>query len=218
MKTVLFDLDGTLLDTLQDLTASVNYTLRALSLPERGKDEVRRFVGNGVKNLIRLILGEENQEKAEFALSLYNEHYALHKADHTSPYEGIRELIAALHGEGRKIAVVSNKPHDAVKSLVREHFPEIEFAIGQQEPLRRKPWPDMLLFAMEEMGEERENCLYVGDSDVDIITAENAGIPCISVTWGFRDPDCLREAGGKIFAENARALYRAIRNADQSSL
>ncbi len=210
MKTILFDLDGTLLDTLTDLSESVNHTMKCLSLPERGKDEVRRFVGNGIRNLIRLATDSEEEALLSKALEIYSAHYTLHANDHTAPYPKIKDLICRLLAEERRVAVVSNKPNDAVLDLVKCHFPQISHAIGQRENLKRKPWPDMLFSIMEEMGEKKENCILVGDSEVDVLTAQNAGIPCISVTWGFREERDLREAGGKIFAHTADELYERI--------
>ncbi len=194
MTGILFDLDGTLLDTLGDLTASVNHTLRFYGLPERSAGEVRSFVGDGAAKLVaRALPGLPGNPPVEEALAVYQAHYDLHFLDRTTPYPGIPELLETVR-KTCPVGIVSNKPHRSVKPLCVQFFPGI-YALGQQEGLPKKPAPDMLFRAMQDLGVER--CIYVGDSEVDIRTAENAQLPCISVTWGFRDEPVLRQAGGR---------------------
>lgn len=194
MTAVLFDLDGTLLDTLDDLTASTNAALSAFSLPPRTRDEVRRFVGNGAERLIRLALpGKETDPPVEEVLKAFREHYNAHCLDRTRPYVGILEALEAL---SMPAAIVSNKPDSAVKPLCSRFFPGIP-AFGETADCPRKPAPDMLFRGLAALGADR--CVYVGDSEVDILTAKNAGVPCLSVLWGFRDKDTLEAAGGTVF-------------------
>ena len=201
MTAVLFDLDGTLLDTLDDLTASTNAALAAFSLPPRTRDEVRRFVGNGAERLIRLSLpGKETDPPVEEVLKAFREHYNAHCLDRTRPYVGILEALEAL---SMPAAIVSNKPDSAVKPLCSRFFPGIP-AFGETADCPRKPAPDMLFRGLAALGADR--CVYVGDSEVDILTAKNAGVPCLSVLWGFRDKDTLEAAGGTVFCRTPEEL------------
>ena len=201
MTAVLFDLDGTLLDTLDDLTASTNAALAAFSLPPRTRDEVRRFVGNGAERLIRLALpGKETDPPVEEVLKAFREHYNAHCLDRTRPYVGILEALEAL---SMPAAIVSNKPDSAVKPLCARFFPGIS-AFGETADCPRKPAPDMLFRGLAALGADR--CVYVGDSEVDILTAKNAGVPCLSVLWGFRDKDTLEAAGGTVFCRTPEEL------------
>ena len=197
MKTgILFDLDGTLLDTLEDLKDSVNYVLRQYGCPERTLEEIRTFVGNGEERLIRLALpGGEEDAKVKAVLADYQAYYATHAQVKTAPYTGILEALRAL-GEKYPIGIVSNKPDIAVKVLCKDYFGDV-YALGEAADCPRKPAPDMVYKGMQQIGVER--CIYVGDSEVDVLTAKNAGVPCLSVTWGFRDEACLRDAGGEYF-------------------
>lgn len=206
--TVIFDLDGTLLNTLDDLADSVNAALRQNGLPERTVDEVRRFVGNGVLNLMRRAIpdGEDNPN-FEQTYADFRAYYAQHCTDKTAPYPGILELLAQLSEQGYKLAVVSNKFDAAVKKLNEQYFAGlIPVAIGEKETVRKKPAPDSVFAAMEELKSDAAHSIYVGDSDVDIETAKNAGIPCISVTWGFRDRDFLQEHGADLYADEAEQI------------
>lgn len=206
--TVIFDLDGTLLNTLDDLADSVNAALRKNGLPERTTDEVRRFVGNGVLNLMRRAIpkGEDNP-KFEQTYADFRAYYAQHCTDKTAPYPGIMALLAELSAQGYKLAVVSNKFDAAVKKLNEQYFAGlIPVAIGEKETVRKKPAPDSVFAAMEELQSDAAHSIYVGDSDVDIETAKNAGIPCISVTWGFRDRAFLQEHGAWLYADAAEQI------------
>ena len=213
-KAVLFDLDGTLLDTLDDLTDSVNVILEKYGFPRRERKEVRSYLGNGSERLMRAAL-PKNINEADFAkyLEEYKVYYEGHKEEKTGPYPGIPELLWELHRRGLKIGVVSNKFDLAVKGLCEKYFsPCIDGAVGEMESagIRRKPAPDMVFAAAEWLGVAIEDCLYVGDSEVDILTAENAGMDCISVCWGFRDEEELREAGAKQLAHTAAELEKII--------
>ena len=200
--TYIFDLDGTLLDTLQDLAASVNYALRQHHMPEHSIDDVRRFVGNGVRRLMERAVPEGAANPAfEATFVTFREYYMEHSLDTTRPYDGILELIHELKQRGCRMAVVSNKMMAATQELVRHFFPDIEVAIGEDEAagIRKKPAPDTVFAAMKRLGEGK--AVYVGDSDVDLATAQNSGLPCISVLWGFRDRDFLLAHGATTFVE-----------------
>ena len=205
--TYIFDLDGTLLDTLQDLATSVNYALRQHRMPEHSIDDVRRFVGNGVRRLMERAVPEGAANPAfEVAFVTFREYYMEHSLDTTRPYDGILELIHELKQRGCRMAVVSNKMMAATQELVRHFFPDIEVAIGEHEAagIRKKPAPDTVFAAMLQLGEG--SAVYVGDSDVDLATARNSGLPCISVLWGFRDREFLLEHGATTFVEQPREI------------
>jgi phosphoglycolate phosphatase len=202
-KVFIFDLDGTLLDTLGDLAASVNYALRTHGMPEHSIDDVRRFVGNGVRKLMeRAVPDGVSNPDFEAAFSTFRQHYMAHSLDTTKPYDGIPEALEALKAEGCRLAVVSNKMMAATQALCRHFFPDtIEVAIGEDEAhgIRKKPSPDTVYAALRSLGVGKDEAVYVGDSDVDIETAANAGLPCVSVLWGFRDRDFLIQHGAKTF-------------------
>ena len=202
-STYIFDLDGTLLDTLADLAASTNYALRKHGMPEHTIDDVRRFVGNGVRKLMeRAVPDGADNPLFDKAFATFRQHYMEHSLDTTRPYEGVPEMLAELHERGCHIAVVSNKMMAATQELCRHFFPDtVEVAIGEHEAagIRKKPAPDTVFAALQSLGVEKYNAVYVGDSDVDIETAANAGLPCISVLWGFRDRDFLIQHGAKTF-------------------
>ena len=202
-NTYIFDLDGTLLNTIEDLAASTNYALREFGMPEHSVDDVRRFVGNGVKKLMeRAVPGGLGNPLFEDAFSAFCQHYLEHGLDTTAPYPGVVELLAELKRRGKNIAVVSNKFYDATVELVHHFFGEyVEVAIGERENIRKKPAPDTVLEAFRLLGVGKEGAVYVGDSDVDVNTAKNSGIPCISVLWGFRDRDFLLKNGAATFVE-----------------
>lgn len=196
-NTYIFDLDGTLLSTLGDLAASCNYALRTNGLPERTIDEVRQFVGNGVKKLMeRAIPGGLDNYKFDKTYADFRQHYMQHNLDTTKPYDGVMEMLEELRKRGKKVAVVSNKFYAATQELCRHFFGDlVPVAIGEREDIRKKPAPDTVLEAMRQLGVTAERAVYIGDSDVDIDTARNSGMPCISVLWGFRDKEFLLEHG-----------------------
>lgn len=200
--TVIFDLDGTLLNTLEDLKDSVNYALREAGMPERSLEEIRCFVGNGVRRLMELsVPGGLDNPEFEKVFQVFKEHYSLHCNDKTGLYPHIEELFKELQERGMKLAIVSNKFHDAVQDLKKQYFAEyISVAIGEKEGIRRKPAPDTVLAALKELGSSRKNAVYVGDSEVDIATAGNVGMDCIAVTWGFRTKEEQKRAGGGVYA------------------
>lgn len=196
-ESYIFDLDGTLLNTLDDLAASCNFALRSFGLPEHSVDDVRRFVGNGVRLLMtRAIPGGEGFAQFEECYACFRQHYLHHNLDTTAPYPGIMDMIAKLNANGKKIAVVSNKFYEATQDLVRHFFgDDIKVAIGERPDIHKKPAPDTVIEALRQLGMPSSTAVYIGDSDVDIDTARNCGMPCISVLWGFRDRDFLIEHG-----------------------
>ena len=204
---VIFDMDGTLLDTIEDLTDSVNHAMTVCGHEAHSIERVKDFVGNGARRLIEQALGgNADTELIEQGLSAFKTHYNAHGTK-TRPYAGILELLHELKDLGIKTAVVSNKFHAAVVPTSEKHFGSLmDIAIGESSEIRRKPAPDTVLKAMNDLGVSKERCVYIGDSEVDIATAKNAGIPCISVTWGYREESYLREVGGNIFAHSTDEL------------
>lgn len=198
-EAIIFDLDGTLLDTLEDLEAAVNAALSFCGLPLRSREEVRLFVGNGIAKLMERAVGER-MDCFEKAFAEFKRYYALHCKEQTKPYHGILELLHILKEKGVKTAVLSNKADFAVKLLAEEYFDGLLMeAVGENEAqgIRKKPAPDALYAVMENL--QTKNAVYVGDSEVDVQTAKNAGVDCICVTWGFRDKACLQACGGRMF-------------------
>lgn len=216
IKAVIFDLDGTLLNTLEDLTGSTNAALQQYSYPTRTIDEVRRFVGNGVKLLMLRALGiEKPEDNADFEdiFAAFRAHYAEHSNDHTRPYDGVLELMERLRDAGIEMAIVSNKLDVAVKQLNEIYFSEyISVAIGENEAagVRKKPAPDTVYAALRELGVTAEESIYIGDSEVDLATAKNSGLPCISVLWGFRDKECLLEHGAQTLCDTPEQVWETI--------
>ena len=203
-NTILFDLDGTLLDTLTDLTASVNYALARVGLPARSRDEVRSFLGDGYKVLMEKACGGADSADA---LKYFTEYYAVHLEDNTAPYPGGTDALAALAAKGRKMAVVSNKGYDAVQVLCGRFFaPHVTLYYGVSDTLKKKPAPDMLLAAMRDLHSDAEDCVMVGDGEPDIAMARAAGIDIISVTWGFRTREPLETAGGTVGLDKTNML------------
>ncbi|MGI6233035.1 MAG: HAD family hydrolase [Prevotella sp.] len=196
-KSYIFDLDGTLLNTLTDLAGSCNYALRTHNMPERTIDEVRRFVGNGVKKLMeRAIPGGLENPQFDDTYATFRKYYLMHSMDHTEPYPGVMEMLRALHDGGKNLAVVSNKFYAATQELVRYFFCDyVQVAIGEREDIRKKPAPDTVMESLRQLRADSSTAVYIGDSDVDIETAHNSGMPCISVLWGFRDRNFLLEHG-----------------------
>lgn len=210
--TVIFDLDGTLLDTLQDLAAAVNHALYQQGYPPRTVQEVCRFVGNGVEKLMRrAVPAGLPEERIMAALAVFKDYYALHNNDATAPYPGIEALLDHLKARGVRMAIVSNKNDPNVKALARLYFPTtISMAVGEGGGVRAKPCPDTVLHVMNTWGCDPSRVLYVGDSDVDIQTARNAGVDCASVCWGFRPEQELRAAGATLLVHTAQELEAVV--------
>lgn len=213
-KTVIFDLDGTLLNTLDDLADSTNYALSKFGYPTRTIEEVRQFVGNGVAKLIERAIPEgKNNPNFEKCLAIFKENYAQNMYNKTAPYNGIIEMLSNLKSKGIKIAVVSNKFDLAVKELCKKYFEGfIDFAAGENEAqgIKKKPAPDTVISVLNEFNFAPEDAVYVGDSDVDIMTAKNSKMPCISVTWGFRDEKFLLENGATILINAPSEIYNHL--------
>lgn len=192
-RAIIFDLDGTLLDTLEDLKDSLNVALDGKGLPGRTLEEVRQFVGNGIHKLIERAVPEGTSgEMVEQVFQDFRSYYLEHCQVKTCAYPGIQELLEDLERQGISVAIVSNKADAAVRELAKIYFPKVRVAIGEREGIARKPAPDSVFEAMRLLGASAEEAFYVGDSDVDIATAKNAGLPCVSVTWGFRGEELLR--------------------------
>jgi len=211
-RTAVFDLDGTLLDTLDDLADSVNFALALNGMPQRSREEVRRFVGNGVARLIHLAVPEGTDAAQEAkCLAEFQAHYLKNMEHKTAPYPGVLELLEALADAGVARAVVSNKFDGAVKGLCRGYFgARIPVAIGESQQVARKPAPDTVFRALAELGADPAGAVYIGDSDVDIQTARNAGLPCISVSWGFRSRDFLTEHGAEPIVDTIAELQALL--------
>lgn len=213
-ENIIFDLDGTLLDTLDDLTDAVNAALDACGLKKRTREEVRCFVGNGIVKLVERAVGENGGAFFEKALAVFKEYYAAHCADKTAPYVGVWELLRELQRRGVKTAVLSNKADFAVKSLASTYFDGLLMAaVGENEAagIRKKPAPDALFAVMEQLSMTAENTAYVGDSEVDIRTAKNAGVDCICVTWGFRERAFMEREGGRVFVSSPAEILRFVK-------
>lgn len=211
-KLAVFDLDGTILDTLDDLTDSLNFALIKSGYPVRTRGEVRNFVGNGIRKLIERGVPKGTSEDA--IINVYTEfsrYYKLHCADKTKPYDGITELLKQLRGAGCMTAVVSNKADYAVRELCKCYFDGMfDCVVGEREGIRRKPSPDSVNEVLSDLNISAGDAVYIGDSEVDILTAENAGIDCISVSWGFKDVDFLGRSGAKTIVSNADEIADII--------
>lgn len=207
-STYIFDLDGTLLDTLTDLAASCNYALQQYGMPQHTIDEVCMFVGNGVKKLMeRAIPNGLDNPQFEDVYQCFRQHYLEHGLDHTAPYAGVMPMLAELKRRKKNIAVVSNKFYKATQELCQHFFGEyVEVAIGEREGINKKPAPDTVLEALAQLGVTNEGAVYIGDSDVDIATAKNCHMPCISVLWGFRDKEFLLRSGASTFISSPDQL------------
>ncbi len=203
-----FDLDGTLLDSLLDLYLSTNHALSLMGFPQRTREEVRRFVGNGVERLMRRAVPEGTAEEAfQQCFRLFRQHYVDHCRDHTAPYPGIIALLQALRRQGVPAAIVSNKLQEGVDELQAQHFSGlVSVAIGEHPGARRKPAPDMVVQAVRQLQTEPSRCLYIGDSEVDVQTARNAGLDCVAVLWGFRSRRELEQAGATRFVGSPAEL------------
>lgn len=214
-KTLIFDLDGTVLNTLRDLQNSVNFALNSYNFPLKSTEEIRKSVGNGLGMLIRRCLPSDADDRTvDAVLAAMKAHYRLHCHDETKPYPGIPALLKRLHAEGYRIALVSNKADAMTKELHRVFYPDlIHVAIGETERVRRKPAPDMVFEALRQLGAETSDAICIGDSEVDIQTAKNAGLPCLSVGWGFRSEAELQAAGAERVFQTTNDLYKAIKGA-----
>lgn len=212
--TVIFDLDGTLLDTLQDLSDSVNYALEKYSCPQKTIEQICSYVGNGVKLLVEraVPMGKENPNFDEI-YECFCDYYSEHSNDKTAPYDGVIDLLRQLKNRKYKLAIVSNKFDSAVKELAKLYFEDtIDVAIGENEGagIKKKPAPDTVLLALKELGSEKERTVFVGDSDVDFKTAQNSELDCISVLWGFRTKEFLQECGATLFADTPKEVLELI--------
>ena len=208
----ILDLDGTILDTLDDLANSVNHALAAFGLPEHTREHTRASVGNGIRRLIARSVPEGTPIEVEEQVFLeFRSHYAAHANVLTVPYPGIPELLEHLRAAGVRLAVVSNKGDAIVQDLVAQHFPGMfDVVAGEREGVPRKPAPDSTLVAIAGLGADPASTVYVGDSEVDIATAKAAGLPCVSCTWGFRSREALVAAGATTFVDSMEELERAI--------
>ncbi|MGN0598421.1 MAG: HAD family hydrolase [Oscillospiraceae bacterium] len=211
-KLAVFDMDGTILDTLEDLMDSVNFALSECGYPTRTYDEVRRFVGNGIRKLIERAVPEGlTVEEIDRVHEVFTGHYKVHCADKTKAYDGIKPLLEKLRANGVKTAVVSNKADYGVQELCREYFDGLfDYAVGEREGIRRKPAPDSVNEALRVLNTDKSEAVYIGDSDVDFETAKNAELPCISVLWGFRDEEFLREMGATLFVRRPEEIFDII--------
>ncbi|MBQ8293701.1 MAG: HAD-IIIA family hydrolase [Bacilli bacterium] len=211
-KLVIFDLDGTILNTLDDLADSLNAVFKMIGYQKRTVDEVRSFVGNGVMKLIeRAVPKDTSKEDILKTFKMFSEYYQAHCAIKTKPYDGIIEMLHALKEKGCKIAVASNKIHPAVVSLCNDYYPGlVDVAVGD-DPIRpKKPHPAMVNYVLDKLNISKENTLYVGDSDVDVLTAKNAGIDCVAVDWGFRTKEFLIQSGAGLIISNPQELIDII--------
>ena len=211
-NTVIFDLDGTLLNTLEDLADSVNFALESFNYPTRTYQEIRSFIGNGVKDLLTKSVPTGTDEEAILkCLQVFKDHYKTNMQNKTAPYDGIIDLLEELNSKNVKLGIVSNKYDSGVKNLNKYYFKNlIPVAIGEREGVRKKPAPDTVLAAMEELNSTKEKCLYVGDSPSDMITAQNANMKGVGVTWGFRDEDLLRESGADFIIKSPKELLEIL--------
>ncbi len=212
ITTIVWDMDGTVLNTLIDLRDSVNYVLRKYNMPEHTIEEYRRYFGSGIRYALECaVVDGTPSETIDEMLPIFKEHYDVHCLDNTCPYDGILDAMKKLKEKGYKMAIVSNKIDSAVKELNEKFFKEyVDVAIGETPGTNRKPAPDMVEQALKELGSSKEESIYIGDSEVDLQTAINSSLPCISVLWGFRDRDYLIEQGATTFAETPEELVQLL--------
>jgi phosphoglycolate phosphatase len=212
IDTLIFDLDGTLIDSLEDLADSTNYALSEYGWPNHSIEDVRFFVGNGVRKLIeRAVPADISTSEFEECFSCFKKHYALHCLDKTHPYPGIVDMLSSLKYNGYRLGIVSNKFDSAVKDLNQHFFSKyIHVAIGEKQNIRRKPAPDTVLAAMHELYSDPGRTIYVGDSDVDIETAKNANLSCVSVNWGFRSTSFLEKNGATCIVSEPMELVELV--------
>ena len=209
-RAVLFDMDGTLLNTLDDLRDGVNLILARRGYPQRTTEEICAFVGNGARQLMQLALPAESDDaELESVLEEYREWYKVNYCIKTRPYDGVEETLASLRAQGVKMAVVTNKPDATARQLAEKFFPELP-AFGQRDDVPKKPAPDMVWNAMQMLGVTAQEAVYIGDSEVDVETARNAGLPLIAVSWGFRTEEQLRSAGAEMIVDTMEELLAAL--------
>lgn len=211
-KVVIFDLDGTLLDTLEDLANAVNHALFSNNYQIRTIEEIKNFIGNGTRTLIKRALPQNtNIESYEKVYQDFINYYKAHNLDFTHPYKDIKTLLSTLKEKGHKTAIISNKNDDATKLMQKEYFPNlIDIAIGTRDFSKTKPNPESTIEVMNILNVNKNECVFVGDSDVDILTAKNAGIPCISVAWGFKSKEFLEKNGATIIIDEPLELLKYI--------
>lgn len=209
---IIFDMDGTILDTLEDLADSLNYTLKMHGYRTRTMEEVRSFVGNGIRRLVARGAGNTiSEEELDSLCATQKEYYSLHCADKTKPYDGIPELLQTLRKAGYKTAVVSNKADYAVSNLVKQYFDGLfDMAVGERPDVRRKPAPDSVSEVLNRLQMPKEKAVYIGDSDVDIETAQNACLDCIAVDWGFRDREVLVSKGAEVIVSTPSEILTFV--------
>ena len=212
INTIVFDMDGTVLNTIDDLTVSMNYVLDKFNLPGHTMEEYRMFFGNGIEFALRKSVPEDTpSDVIKEMISVFKEHYDIHCLDNTKPYDGILSLMNELKQQGYKMAIVSNKIDSAVKELNEKFFSGVvDVAIGEKPGIKRKPAPDTVLEALKELKSNINEAVYVGDSEVDFATAQNSGLPCISVLWGFRDRKYLEDIGADTFAEKPEDIIKLL--------
>ncbi|MGI6746405.1 MAG: Phosphoglycolate phosphatase [Firmicutes bacterium ADurb.Bin300] len=217
-KAVIFDMDGTLLDTLDDLADSTNFALGSMGFPQRTKAEIKAFVGNGVERLISLSVPRSiSKEDKQKCIEIFKAHYAENSRNKTKPYEGILELLKLLKKKKIKTGVVSNKYQPALIKLCTEFFEElIDFAVGEKAGVPKKPSPECVYECMEKLGCEKQQTLFIGDSDIDVLTAKNAGLCCVGVLWGFRDENLLKTAGAEYIVKSPLEIVDIIINSSCS--
>lgn len=212
IDTIIFDLDGTLLNTLDDLAGSINFALGELGCPIRTINEVRNFVGNGVGLLVERALADGKKELKQKCLQIFERHYDANKSNLTRAYDGIHKMLTEVVAAGYKTAIVSNKYDAAVSALKAKEFACIDVAIGERDGLAKKPAPDMVILALEQLGKTKSDAVYVGDSDVDIMTARNSGLKVIAVSWGFRERELLEQMGADIIIDSPAQLLGALQS------
>lgn len=209
---IVFDMDGTILDTLEDLKNSMNHTLKLHNMPERTLDEIRSFVGNGIRKLIeRAVMSGTSTEQIDVIHKDFMEHYEIHCADFTRPYDGVNDLIKELRNRGYKTAVVSNKADGAVQDLCVQYFPGLfDLAIGERPEIAKKPAADMVNLALNKLNVSKEKAVYIGDSDVDVATARNSKLDMIAVDWGFRTREFLMEQGAETIVSKPEEILELV--------
>lgn len=207
-NTYIFDLDGTLLNTLEDLKNSTNYAMEQMGYPMHTTDEVRRFVGNGIAMLIKRAIPQgTSPEDEKKALEIFKSHYIVHLNDNTAAYPGIVDMLNDLKCKGFKTGVVTNKNEDAAKELVERYFGNsFDCVVGHRDGLASKPDPAAVNIAMNELEAEKDKTIFIGDSDVDVMTAHNANLKCIGVLWGFRDEETLKSVGADYIVSSAKEI------------